>query len=139
MFRTLWICVICLGVSGAGCKGRSENAPELRSDMARDAIIGTPAGPAGIGAHVKVVRRPNGDLGLLSPDGKQVIIVQPDGYQVCEPSVDALVCGPLTQMSVACPSCFIDPCPCDNPVCRPLCRQTVLKPAGSGSATPGTP
>jgi hypothetical protein len=32
-----------------------------------------------------------------------------------------------------------DPCPCDNPVCRPLCRQTVLRSMGSGSATPGTP
>jgi hypothetical protein len=108
--------------------------------MAKEAIIGTPPGtPPGIGVHVKVVRRPNGDLGLLSPDGKQVIIVQPDGYQVCEPSAEALLCGPLTQMSVACPSCFVEPCPCDNPVCRPLCRQTVLKPMGSGSATPGTP
>jgi hypothetical protein len=136
MFRTPWICLICLLVSGAGCRGKSENAPELRSGMAREAIIGT---PPGIGAHLKVVRRPNGDLGLMSPDGKQVMIVQPDGYQVCEPAADALRCGPLTQMSVACPSCFIDPCPCDNPVCRPMCFQAVEKPIGSGSATPGTP
>jgi hypothetical protein len=128
--------VICLGVSGAGCKGKSENAPELRSGMAKEAIIGT---PPGIGARVKVVRRPNGDLGVISPDGKQVIVVQPDGYQVCEPSADALLCGPLTQMSVACPSCVIEPCPCINPLCRPGCTETVLKPVGSGSANPGTP
>jgi hypothetical protein len=136
MFRTLWICVICLGVSGAGCKNAPENAPELRSGMAKEAIIGT---PPGIGARVKVVRRPNGDLGVVSPDGKQVIVVQPDGYQVCEASGDALQCGPLTQMSVACPSCVIEPCPCINPVCRPGCSQTTLKPTGSGSATPGAP
>ena len=66
MIRTPWICLICLGVSAAGCKGKSENAPELRSDMAREAVIRT---PQGIGAHVKVVRRPNGDLGLLSDIG----------------------------------------------------------------------
>jgi hypothetical protein len=136
MFRTLWICLICVGVSGAGCGGKSENAPELTSGMAKEAIIGT---PPGIGAHVKVVRRPNGDLGVLSPDGKQVIIVQPDGYQVCEPSADALLCGPLTQMSVACPSCIAEPCPCDNPICRPVCRQTVLTSPGAGSTTPRTP
>jgi len=136
MFRTLWICLICLGVSGAGCKGKSENAPELRSDVAKESIIGA---PPGIGARIKVVRRPNGDLGVLSPDGKQVIIMQPDGYQVCEPSADTLLCGPLTQMSVACPSCVVEPCPCDHPVCRPLCVQTMLKSMGSGSATPGTP
>ena len=128
-------------MSGVGCKDKSENAPELRSDVAKEAIIGAPgAPPAGRAhAHAKVARRPNGDLGLLSPDGKQVIIVQPDGYQVCEPTADALVCGPLTQMSAACPGCFVEPCPCDNPVCRPLCRQSVVKPTGSGSATPGTP
>jgi hypothetical protein len=136
MFRTLWICVICLGVSGAGCSSKSENAPELRSGMAKEAIIGT---PPGIGARVKVVRRPNGDLGVISPDGKQVIVVQPDGYQVCEPSADALLCGPLTQMSVSCPGCFIEPCPCINPVCRPGCSQNILKSIGSGSANPGTP
>jgi hypothetical protein len=136
MFRTLRVCLICLGVSGAGCKGKSENAPELRSDVAKEAIVGT---PPGIGAHLKVVRRPNGDLGVVSPDGKQVIIVQPDGYQVCEPSAGALLCGPLTQLSVACPSCFAEPCQCDHPVCRPACSQAVLKSMGSGSATPGTP
>lgn len=136
MFRTPWICVICLGVSGAGCKNKPENAPELRSGVTKEAVIGTPPGTA---AHVKVVRRPNGDLGVLSPDGKQVIIVQPDGYQVCEPSADTLLCGPLTQMSVPCPSCAIEPCPCDHPVCRPLCLQTVLKSKDAGSATPGTP
>ena len=135
MFRTRWICLICLGMSGTGCKDKLESAPELRSGMAREAIIGT---PPGTGAHIKVARRPNGDLGVLSPDGKQVIIMQPDGYQVCEPSGDSLLCGPLTQMSVSCPSCFVEPCPCDNPVCRPLCRQTVLKSMGAGSATPGT-
>jgi hypothetical protein len=136
MFRTLWICVICLGVSGAGCKNKPENAPELRSGMAKEAVIGTSPGTA---AHVRVVRRPNGDLGVISPDGKQVIVVQPDGYQVCEPSADTLLCGPLTQISVGCTGCFADPCPCDNPICRPACFQTVLKAAGSGSATPGTP
>jgi hypothetical protein len=135
MFRTLWISLICLGVSGAGCKDKAENAPELRSGMAKEAIIGT---PPGTGVRVKVARRPNGDLGLLSPDGKQVILVQPDGYQVCEPSADGLLCGPLTQMSVGCPSCAVDPCPCDNPVCRPLCLQKAPR-SGSGSATPGTP
>ena len=136
MFRTLWICVICLGVSGAGCKDKSENAPELRSGMTKESIIGT---PPGIGAHVKVVRRPNGDLGVLSPDGKQVIIVQPDGYQVCEPTADSLRCGPLTQMSVPCAGCFVEPCPCADPLCRAVCLQTVLKSMGSGSATPGAP
>ena len=139
MSRTLWICLICLGVSGVsgtGCKGKSDNLPELRSGMEKEAIIGTPAGTT---ARVKVVRRPNGDLGVISPDGKQVIVVQPNGYQVCEPSGDTLVCGPLTQMSVGCPTCIIDPCPCDNPICRPACFQTVLKSSGSGSATPGTP
>ena len=134
--RTLLICGTGLVVSGVGCKDKSENAPELRSGMAKEAIIGT---PPGIGARAKVVRRPNGDLGVISPDGKQVIVVQPDGYQVCEPSADALLCGPLTQMSVDCPSCTIEPCPCDKPICRPGCTGTVLKSAGSGSATPGTP
>jgi hypothetical protein len=135
MFRTIWICLICVGVSGAGCGGKSENAPELTSGMAKEAIIGT---PPGIGARVKVVRRPNGDLGVISPDGKQVIVVQPDGYQVCEPSADALLCGPLTQMSVGCPSCVIEPCPCDKPICRPGCSQNIVK-SGAGSANPGTP
>jgi hypothetical protein len=135
MFRTLLICGICLGVTAVGCKDRSENAPELRSGMAKEAIIGTP----GSGARVKVVRRPNGDLGVISPDGKQVIVVQPNGYQVCEPSADALLCGPLTQMSVDCPSCVIEPCPCDKPICRPGCSGTTLKPIGAGSTTPGTP
>jgi len=134
MSRTLWICLICLGVSGAGCKNKPENAPELRSGMTKDAVIGTTPGTA---ARIKVVRRPNGDLGVLSPDGKQVIVVQPDGYQVCEPSGDALLCGPLTQMSVACPNCIMEPCPCDKPICRPGCA--VLKSTGSGSANPGTP
>ena len=136
MSRTLWIYLICLGVSGVGCKNKPENAPELRSGMDKEAIIGT---PPGTGARLKVVRRPNGDLGVISPDGKQVVVVQPEGYQVCEPSGDALLCGPLTQMSVGCPSCVIEPCPCINPVCRPGCSQIVLKPVGSGSATPGTP
>lgn len=136
MFRTLLVCLICLGASGAGCKDKPENAPELRSGMTKEAIIGTPPGS---GAHLKVVRRPNGDLGVLSPDGKQVIIVQPDGYQVCEPTADTLLCGPLTQMSVPCTGCFAEPCPCADPLCRPLCFQTVLKATGSGSATPGTP
>ena len=136
MSKALWICLICLGVSGAGCKNKPENAPELRSGMDKEAIIGT---TPGTGARVKVVRRPNGDLGVLSPDGKQVIILQPDGYQVCEPSADALLCGPLTQMSVSCPNCFAEPCPCDNLLCRPVCFQTVLKSAGSGSATQGAP
>jgi hypothetical protein len=136
MFRTLLICLICLAVGGVGCKGKSENAPELTSGMAKEAIIGT---PPGIWARVKVVRRPNGDLGVISPDGKQVIVVQPDGYQVCEPSADALLCGPLIQMSVDCPSCIIEPCPCDKPICRPGCTGTVRKPTGSGSTTPGTP
>jgi hypothetical protein len=134
MLRTLWIAVICLGVSGAGCK--SDSAPELRSSMAKEAVIGTP----GTGARVKVVRRPNGDLGVISPDGKQVIIVQPEGYQVCEPSGDALTCGPLTQMSVPCPLCRVEPCPCRDPVCRPACQQQIItQGAGSGSANPGTP
>jgi hypothetical protein len=136
MFRTLWICLICLGVSGVGCKNKPENAPELRSDVTKEAVIGT---PPGTGARLKVVRRPNGDLGVLSPDGKQVIIVQPDGYQVCEPSADALLCGPLTQMSVPCAGCFAEPCPCDNPICRPVCLQKVPRSTGSGSASPGTP
>jgi hypothetical protein len=136
MFRTLWMGAICLGVSGAGCKDKSDNVPELRSGMAKEAVIGTPPGTE---AHVKVVRRSNGDLGVISPDGKQVIIVQPDGYQVCEPSADALLCGPLTQMSVSCPMCRVDPCPCDNPICRPACRQNIIKQPGSGSANPGTP
>ncbi len=136
MFRTLLMGVICLGVSGAGCKDKSENAPALRGDMAKEALIGT---PPGIGAHVKVVRRPNGDLGVISPDGKQVIVIQPDGYQVCEPSADALMCGPLTQMSVGCPNCQADPCPCDQPICRPACKQMVIKQPGAGSANPGTP
>jgi hypothetical protein len=127
--------VICLGVSGFGCKDKSDNVPELRSGMTKEAVIGT---PPGTGARVKVVRRPNGDLGVVSPDGKQVIIVQPNGYQVCEPSADTLLCGPLTQMSVACPGCFAEPCPCTELVCRPVCFQTVLKP-GTGSATPDTP
>jgi len=135
MLRTLCICLIGLGVSGIGCKGKQENGAELR-DVAKEAIIGTPL--PGVGARVKVVRRPNGDLGVISPDGKQVIVVQPDGYQVCEPSGDTLLCGPLTQMSVDCPSCAVVPCPCDKPICRPGCTGTVLKP-GSGSATPGTP
>lgn len=136
MSRTLWICLICLVVTGAGCKNKPENAPELRSGMDKEAIIGT---PSGTGARVKVVRRPNGDLGVISPDGKQVIVVQPNGYQVCEPSADTLLCGPLTQISVGCTGCFVDPCPCDNPICRPACFQTVLKSTGTGSATPGTP
>lgn len=135
MFRTLWIGLVCLGVSGVGCKSNPESAPELRSSMAKEAIIGT---PPGIGAHVKVVRRPNGDLGVISPDGKQVIVVQPNGYQVCEPSADALLCGPLTQMSIGCPGCQADPCPCDNPICRPACLQTITRPLGTGSANPGT-
>ncbi len=134
MFRTLFVCVIGLGVSAVGCK--AENTPELRSGMVKEAIVGT---PPGIGARVKIVRRPNGDFGVLSPDGKQVIIVQPNGYQVCEPQADALLCGPLTQMSVSCPGCTADPCPCADPVCRPVCLQTIVKPLGSGSASPGTP
>lgn len=133
MFRTLLMGVICLGVSGIGCK--SDNAPELRSSVTKEAVIGT----SGAGTRVKVVRRPNGDLGVISPDGKQVIIVQPDGYQVCEPSADALICGPLTQMSAPCPSCFLDPCPCDQPICRPGCKENIIKQPGSGSANPGTP
>jgi hypothetical protein len=136
MFRTLLIGVVCLGVSGAGCKDKPDNLPELRSGMAKEAVIGTPPGTAG---RVKVARRPNGDLGVLSPDGKQVIIVQPDGYQVCEPSGDALMCGPLTQMSVRCPGCAADPCPCTDPVCRPVCHQNILQSPGTGSANPGTP
>ena len=136
MSRTLWICLICLVVTGVGCKNKPESAPELRSGMDKEAIIGT---PSGTGARVKVVRRPNGDLGVISPDGKQVIVVQPNGYQVCEPSADTLLCGPLTQISVGCTGCFVDPCPCDNPICRPACFQTVLKSTGTGSATPGTP
>jgi hypothetical protein len=134
MFRTLLMGVICLGVSGAGCK--SDSAPELRSGMAKEAIIGT---APGTGGRVKVVRLPNGDLGVLSADGKQVIIVQPDGYQACEPSGDALMCGPLTQMSIGCPGCAADPCPCTDPVCRPVCRQRIIKQPGPGSANPGTP
>lgn len=137
MFRILLIGVICLGVSGAGCK--SDNVPELRSGMAKEAIIGTPPGTA---ERVKVVRRPNGDLGVLSPDGKQVIIVQPDGYQVCEQSGDALACGPLTQMSVPCPRCRVEPCPCTDPICRPACKQNIIlqqQQPGAGSANPGTP
>ena len=136
MFRTLLIGVICLGVSGAGCKDKSDSVPELRSGMAKEVVIGT---PPGTGGRVKVVRRPNGDLGVISPDGKQVIIVQPDGYQVCEPSADALMCGPLTQMSVGCPGCAAEPCPCDQPICRPGCKQNIIKQPGSGSANPGTP
>ena len=136
MSRTLLIGLICLGVSGIGCKDKSGNAPELRSDVAKEAIIGT---SPGTGARVKVVRRPNGDMGVISPDGKQVIIVQPDGYQVCEPSGDALLCGPLTQMSVGCPGCWADPCPCTLPICRPGCQNPIVKPIGSGSAPPGTP
>lgn len=133
MFRTLLMGVICLGVSGTGCK--SDNAPELRGSVTKEATIGTP----GTGARVKVVRRPNGDLGVISPDGKQVIIVQPDGYQVCEASGDALTCGPLTQMSVGCPGCAAEPCPCADPVCRPACKQNLVTQPGSGSANPGTP
>lgn len=138
MFRTLWIGVVCLGVSGAGCKDRPDNLPELRGDVTKESVIGTPPGTV---ARIKVVRRPNGDLGVLSPDGKQVIIVQPDGYQVCEPSAsaDALMCGPLTQMSAPCPGCFADPCPCTDPVCRPVCRQNIVRSPGGGSANPGTP
>lgn len=136
MLRTLWIGLICLGVSGVGCRNTPENAPELRSGMTKEAIIGA---PPGIGARIKVVRRPNGDLGVISPDGKQVIVVQPEGYQVCEPSADALVCGPLTQMSVDCPNCAIEPCPCDKPICRPGCTGALRNAAGSGSANPGIP
>jgi hypothetical protein len=136
MFRTLLLGVICLGVSGAGCKDKPDTTPELRSGMSKEAVIGTP----GTGARVKVVRRPNGDLGVISPDGKQVIIVQPDGYQVCDLSGDAMTCGPLTQMSVPCPGCRAEPCPCTDPVCRPVCRQNIIvQPQGSGSANPGTP
>jgi hypothetical protein len=130
------MCVICVGLSAVGCKSKSENAPEPQSGMAKEALM---AAPPAAGAHVKVVRRPNGDLGVISPDGKQVMVVQPDGYQVCEPSGDTLLCGPLTEMSVGCPGCWADPCPCTNPVCRTGCKQTVLKSMGSGSATPGTP
>lgn len=138
MLRTLCVGLIGLAVTGAGCKGKPDSAPELRSGIAKEALIGAPAGATGTGPRIKVVRRPNGDLGVISPDGTQVIVVQPDGYQVCAPSADNLVCGPLTQMSVACPECRVEPCPCANPICKSGCLQMQVK-QGSGSATPGTP
>ncbi|HEX3762382.1 MAG TPA: hypothetical protein VHW23_26960 [Kofleriaceae bacterium] len=127
--------LIGVGLIGVGCKSKPENAPELRSEITKEAVIGAPAAEP----RLKVVRRPNGDLGVISPDGKQVIVVQPDGYQVCEPSGDSLLCGPLTQMSVACPECRIEPCPCTSPLCKNGCLHMDLKSTGSGSAIPGTP
>lgn len=135
LVRTLCVGLFCLGASGVGCKTKPDSAPELRSSMTKEALIGTP----GTEPRIKIVRRPNGDLGVISSDGKQVIVVQQDGYQVCEPSGDNLLCGPVTPMSVACPECRVEPCPCTSPLCRNGCQQQLLRPIGSGSATPGTP
>jgi hypothetical protein len=120
MFRKLAMCLILMELCGVGCKGKS--ADECGRATPQQPLIA----PLPSTARHRVVRRPDGNVSVISTDGKQVMLIEPDGYRVCEPAAapaDKLTCGPLKQMSDACPECAFDPCPCTNPVCRPGCSN----------------
>lgn len=120
MFQKLAMCLILMELCGVGCKGKS--ADECGPAMAQQPLVA----PLPNTMRHRVVRRPDGNVGVISTDGKQVMLIEPDGYRVCEAApapADKLNCGPLKQMSDSCPECAADPCPCANPVCRPGCSN----------------
>ena len=129
MLRNVSLVVMCIVLGGLGSMGCKEKAAEvpLECKPAPQPAVS----PSGFAGRMKFARRPNGDFALMSSDGKQVIIVQPEGYQVCEPASEKLICGPLTPMTNGCTTgeggqqvCpQADPCPCTRAVCRPLCHD----------------
>jgi hypothetical protein len=128
MLRKLSMCLICFGLSsGMGCK----------SDPAsRGADLATGVGGAQTQLSIqpalrgKVSYRGEGKFSVSSPDGAQVINVKPGViggkevglYQVCEATGPTLKCSDWTPMVSACPQCSMEPCPCTNPICAPVCK-----------------
>lgn len=118
MLNKLVMGLILVGLCGVGCKSKS--ADDCGPSTAQQPLVA----PLPSTARHRVVRRLDGNVGVISSDGKQVMLIEPDGFRVCEPApADKLNCGPLKQMSDPCPECAFDPCPCTNPVCRPGCSN----------------
>jgi len=128
MLRKLSMCLICLGLSsGVGCK----SDPASRgADLTTGAGVGPQTRlsiqPALRG---KLSYRGNGQFAVSSPDDTQVIILQMGGssgneagYQVCDATGKSLKCGTWTPLDSACPQCSMEPCPCTNPICAPVCK-----------------
>jgi hypothetical protein len=121
MLRNVSLWMLCIVLGGVGCKEKASEAPP-ECKAAPQPLVSPVTG-----GRMKFARRPNGDFALMSADGSQVIVVQPEGYQVCEPTGGDLKCGPLTQMTVGCPPGAVcpkaDPCPCTLPACKTVCAQ----------------
>ncbi|HEY0477535.1 MAG TPA: hypothetical protein VGD37_08415 [Kofleriaceae bacterium] len=126
MLKKLSMCLVLAWATGVGCKG---NPVDRGADLTGG---GGPQTRLSIQPALrgKVTVRPDGTFAVSSPDGTQVLLLKSktvDGsevgaYQVCDATGTTLHCGDWIRIDTPCTQCAIEPCPCTNPVCAPVCK-----------------
>ena len=128
------MCLVLAG--GVGCKASSSGGGEPVVPASASQAAGVAAGSAQSKQTItpalrgKVSLRSNGEFAVSSPDGTQVILLKVEGttghevgmYRVCDATGATLSCGPWQRMDTECTQCLLEPCPCSNPVCTPVCK-----------------